>query len=157
MWLRHVCRLAVGAYDDMLSPRRQVERHADSFSARADDNGFAIPRLVPVAVGAYVRSLPIAVGQSGNIRPEIFYSNREKQSPCCESATFLEREIEALRVEVLNRDDSIVQQRCAELLGVCTALAAEIRRPDTLGAKDSVDAASLPVTRIARIDQDHIV
>src|SRR5688500_17809028 len=128
MRLRHVCRLAVRAYDDMLSPRCQVERHADSFSAGADDYGLAIPSRVPVTVGTHVRRVTVAVIEPGDIRPEILDAYREKQSPRGERAILLEREIEAFRVEVLNSDDGIVDKRCAELLGVGASPAAEIRR-----------------------------
>ena len=125
------------------------ERHPDGLFSGADDDCVLTPRLVSIAVGADMRSLAIAVGEPGNGRPDIVYTDRQKQTARVDHVALPELQSVAVVVDLLRRLDFIVDDSHTVLLCVLAPACAQLRRPDRVRAKEAVDAAGLPVARIA--------
>ena len=78
--LAHLRLLAIRADDDLFGPRPERERHPNGLPPCADDDGFLVPRLVTVAVGADVNGLTVAAVEAGNVGPEILDADGEQNS-----------------------------------------------------------------------------
>jgi len=112
---------------------------------------------VPVAVGADVRVASVDVIEARHIGPDVLQPDREEQAPRLERAAVVEGELEALLVRPCDGRAYGVHQLNVAVASLVAPHAAKLRRLDLRMAEEAVDAARLPVARVAGIDEHDAV
>ena len=96
-----------------------------------------------------MRGLSVAIAETGNRRPHVLDSDAKEQSSCFDRPAAIQIEIESLAVHVANLAHFIIDEIGAQSLRIVATFLPQLRRSDALRAKESVDAACLPVARVA--------
>jgi hypothetical protein len=177
-------RLAVGADDDLARPGGQVERHPHGLASLPEDHGLLVARIVAVAVGADVRAVAVDLLEPRDPRPDVLEPDPEQNPPrdqrlrglaglvvlgaarrAGSGAVLLglgdrhriELEHEPLVVLAPRPHHEAVEQRHAVALRLLAPGAPQLGRPDSRQPEVAVDAPSLPIAGIARIDEHDVV
>ena len=145
---------AVGADDDVASPRGEVERESYGFASLSDHDDFLSDALVTVAVGADVRARAIHTFESGNVGPHVLESDGKQQPSRVDLPTITEDEIEVLLVVAGDAFTHSVHEFDAELSCLVASHAAQLRGTNARMAKKAIDTARLPVAWVAGVDED---
>lgn len=150
-------RLAIRADDEIPRPGSEGERQSRRLPAGRDDDRLAAARLVAVAVRAVVRGLAVAALEPGNVGPDVLDPDGDEEALRLDHAPALEDETEVLVAHLRGGLHAAVHQLRAEAPGLVPPALAQLGWRDVGEAEVPMDAARLPVARVARIDDHHRV